>query len=387
MPRRRGGPRLVTRKGKSSYFIRFIDKEGRQRDRSTGTSVHSAAEEVLLKFLEERKYSNQSSQNGPPKPKELHEMLIAEALLKYANSIGDRESAAARLSYAMKPLLDFWNENPVSFINLDACKDYLKFRRKTRIRRTTVRRELSCLRAALNHCVSTRTLVPFPKMTLPSLGKPKIRWLRKREAIALIKSARKEYRSKFHLTLFISIALHTGARKSAILELEWNQIDFENRMINFNKSNDSNYEHPSKLTEDDEDYDDDDDVYDDDDDDDEYLSKQKPRANVPMNDMLYGHLKRRFDKYGAESQFVFHQKGNPSRKIEDVRKGFESACRRAKLKRVTIHTLRHTAITWAILRGENRTLLSKYVNISLATMDKVYSHFDKKDLKEFAGRM
>jgi integrase len=344
MPRRRGGPRLVTRKGKSSYFIRFIDADGRQKDRSTGTTDRNEAEEALEEFLKQRR--------GVDRPRELRKVFIAEVLNDYAEFLRPRPSASERLAYAMTHLLDYWEDRTVDAINKVSIQDYcVKANRKT----STVRRELICLRGAMNHAVSMNRMVPFNRFELPEDSSPRDRWLDKSEAALLLCSARAEYRSKFTLSLFISLALHTAQRMGAILELEWDQIDFRNRVIDFNK--------PGKV------------------------KTKKRRGKMRMSPMVFGHLLRRFRMYGDKSKFVFHQKQAPYNRVSSITKGFRAACVRAELKKVTPHTLRHTAISWAVQRGESRSEVSEYVNLSMETMDAVYAHHDPERLRKLADRM
>ena len=351
MPRRRGGPRLVTRKGKSSYFIRFIDADGQQKDRSTGTADRDAAEEALEEFLKERR--------GNSKPREHRKVLIAEILTDYAEFMKPRKSASERLGYAMVHLLDHWEDKTVADINKESIQSYIlsATRMDSDVPRaiSTIRRELICLRAALNHAVAMNRMLPFSRFELPKDTVPRSRWLDRTEAAKLLRSARMEYRSRFALTLFISLALHTAQRMSAILELEWSQIDFRTRTIDFRKTG--------------------------------VAETKKRRARLVMSSMVYGHLKRRFDAYGDKTEFVFHQLHPPHNRILSIAKGFRAACRRAKLRNVTPHTLRHTAISWAVQRGENRSDIAQYVNLSMETMDNVYSHHDPKKLRELAGRM
>ncbi|MCX8281765.1 site-specific integrase [Phyllobacterium sp. 0TCS1.6C] len=343
MPRRRTGPRLVTRKGKPFYFIRFIDDDGKQKDRSTGAADSREAEEVLEEFLKERR--------GVGRPQEHRRVLIAEVLADYADFKADERAAATRLGYAMTHLLAFWGEKTVDHINRETLKRYLRSANRSQ---STVRRELSCLRAALNHAVAMNRMVPFGKIELPRESQPKRRWLTRQEAARLLRAARQEYRSRFPLTLFILMALYTGARTSALMELEWSQIDFERRTIDFNKS-------AAQET-------------------------NKRRAHIPIGRKLYGHLLRRYRMSAGKSHFVFHQKTQPNTHIGSVVKGFRAACKRADLKEVTPHTLRHTCASWLAQRGEKMIDASAYLNMSVPTLGRVYAHHHPQHIKDLADR-
>ncbi len=55
MPRQSIGPRLVRRRGKPNYYIRYIDSaNGQQKDVSTNTRDSEEAQEILEEFLRDR---------------------------------------------------------------------------------------------------------------------------------------------------------------------------------------------------------------------------------------------------------------------------------------------------------------------------------------------
>lgn len=343
MPRRRTGPRLVTRTNKPFYFIRFIDHDGKQKERSTGTANSREAEEVLEEFLKERR--------GVGKPKEHRYVLIAEALADYADFKSDEPSAATRIAYAMVHLLNFWGEKTVDHINRETLK---KYERKAPRSSSTVRRELSVLRAALNHAAAMNRMLPFGTMELPPESVPKQRWLTRDEVAKLIWSARQVSNSKKPLSYFILIGIYTGARRGAIMDLEWSQIDLEKRIIDFNKVGAGR--------------------------------TKKRRARIPIGRKLLGHLSRLKMASGSDAPFVFHQKRDKTRRIISVVKGFRVASKRAGFTDVTPHTLRHTCASWMAQRGEKMIDASIYLNMTMQTLSKVYAHHDNKHITELADR-
>ncbi|MDX5591972.1 site-specific integrase [Pseudovibrio sp. SPO723] len=205
-------------------------------------------------------------------------------------------------------------------------------------------------------------LVDFKFPKLPKDGRPKKRWLTQAEYVRLFWAAGAEYRSKFQLRLFLMIAFYTGARKTAIMELEWAQIDFQTEMLNFNKDG--------------EEFDDEDD-----------WEGGKPRSHIPMPPELMRHLKRRFEMYGSKSQYVFHQKHDPTKRVKSIDKGFRQAVKRAGLKRVTPHTLRHTRVSLLVQAGEKISDVAEYMAMSFQTLEKVYAHFNKAHIRKMARRL
>lgn len=339
------GPRLIKRKMKPNYYVRFIDNDGKQKERSTGTPKLIEAQEVLEGFLREQRAYETGVALHPSK------MTIAQALLDYAHYKNDGKNAE-RFGYAMKHLLGFFQSKALDQINRESLKAY-----ETNSDRSsgTVRRELGCLRAAVNHAVSMNRVLPMAKIILPKGGNPKTRWLNRNELARLLQAAGKNFRARFPLRMFILIGFYTGARREAIMELEWSQINFKTNTINFEK--------PSLE------------------------QNNKRRAYIPIPKKLRPHLLRRYKISRDKSNYVFHQKKAPYKQIKSIVKGFRMACRVAGLKDVTPHTLRHTRVSLLVQNGEKISDVAAYMNMSFPTLEKVYAHHNDQHIRDMADRM
>jgi len=71
--------------------------------------------------------------------------------------------------------------------------------------------------------------------------------------------------------------------------------------------------------------------------------------------------------------FVFIYDGKP---IEDFRRAFEKACKRAKIDRLRFHDLRHSAATRMIESGVNIVAVSKILGHSDIRTTMRYAHPD-----------
>jgi integrase len=164
----------------------------------------------------------------------------------------------------------------------------------------------------------------------------------------LIDSDREPANARLHLPLFILLGLYTGARKEAILSLRWSQVDLNAGRINYNLPG-------ARQT-------------------------KKKRAHIPIPARLLAHL-RRASLRGVEMGFVVNIGG---KRIGDIKRGFGQACRRAGLKYVTPHTLRHTAATWLMQHGVNVWDAAGFLGMSPETLQKVYGHHHPDYLKSAA---
>jgi integrase len=183
---------------------------------------------------------------------------------------------------------------------------------------------------------------------VPSLkaGTGKIRWLTYDEALRLYRAVR-HWRWRY-LNLFIRIGLGTGARHEAILTLTWDRVDLEMGRIDFRD--------PDRA------------------------ETKKRRPNAPVSQRLI-RLLRAAEKVREGDHVVMHR-GGPLKRINDA---FREACKRAGLKGVTPHTLKHTYITWALRSGVSIWDVAGLTNTSPVTIQKHYGHHAQDHLTAAAN--
>jgi hypothetical protein len=104
-------------------------------------------------------------------------------------------------------LVPFRQGKTVADVNRESCRKYATARARAS---GTVRRELGVLRAGINHAHRSGRLTRIVAVELPDGAEPRDRWLTKKEAAALLRSALREPRVRLHLPLFILIGLYTG---------------------------------------------------------------------------------------------------------------------------------------------------------------------------------
>jgi integrase len=335
MPRRAEGARLYRRPDTGIYFIRDTGRP----ERSTGTNDRQSAEKALAAYI-----ASKDTVQGTRQP---HEITVAEALAIYGREHGDRVNDAARLGHAMTALLGFFGPLKVSNIKGETCRRYCRNRvRKTSsgqqpISDGTTRRELGVLQAALNHCHREGYLLNPPKVTLPEKPPAKERWLSRDGVAKLVWSAYRS-RSGKHLARFILMSVYTGTRKNAVLALSFEKqagrgwIDVEQGVVHRRGR--------------------------------EERETKKRRKPIRMIRRLRAHCQR-WRRSGSKWLVAID-----GQRVGDIGNAFEGACRRAGLTDVTPHTLKHTAITWAIQKGLSVEDAADYFDTSAETIRKVYCH-------------
>ncbi|WP_167370185.1 site-specific integrase [Komagataeibacter nataicola] len=145
-----------------------------------------------------------------------------------------------------------------------------------------------------------------------------------------------------HVQLFILMALYTGARTGAILELTWDQVDLQTGVISFGRG-----------------------------------TGNKGRSIVPMVPQLRQALTVAAE--GRTTDWVIEYRGNRVRKIKTA---FNKRVQKAGLEDVTPHTLRHTCATWMVMAGVPFEMVAKFLGNSVEMIERVYGHHSPDWLKK-----
>lgn len=197
----------------------------------------------------------------------------------------------------------FWGNLRVSSIDDETSRTYARERARAA---NTIRNELSPIRMALKWAASSeRKWIPAaPAIILPAMPESEVEHLTKEQFRRFLAACKAP-----HVALFAQLAILTGARASALLELPWVRVDLERRIINLNPR--------GRIQPD-----------------------NKRRAVVPINDQLLPLLENA--RECAMTPFVIERGGE---RVKSVRKGFEAASERSGVH-CTPHMLRHSAAVW-----------------------------------------
>jgi integrase len=211
------------------------------------------------------------------------------------------------------------------------------------------------LAAALAHARREEIITIQPIIELSDKAPPRERWLTRSEAARLVWAAwryrevQKGHatgrRSRQHVARFILVALYTGTRSAAVCEaalgpaIGRGYVDLEHGVF---------YRRAPGTAE---------------------TNKRRPPVGLP--DRLLAHM-RRWKKRGISLSAVIEWNGKP---VHDVDKAFRHAVADAGLGgKVTPHTLRHTAITWAMQRGVKAYDAADFFGVSQELIERVYGH-------------
>lgn len=234
------------------------------------------------------------------------------------------------LIYAKRAVTSFFGGHLPEEVTREECRAYVAHRRAEGRSDGTIRKELSVLAAALRW----RDPNTPARFDMPAPPPARDRWLTKDEFNAVLEAA-----DLPHIKTFLHVAICTGARKEAILTMQWDtHVNFERRTL-----------WPG------------------------FKSGGKARAMpIPMTDDVYEWLTSA--KQDALSPWLVEWAGE---NVKDVKRALKSSYLRAGIENVgaPAHVLRHTAGAWMALASVPMLEISRRLgHSSVSVTERHYAH-------------
>ena len=332
MPRRSRGARVYQRPDTGLYVIR----DG-GRYISTGTRERRAADAALAEYI--------MSRDRPATPTAPETMTVAAVLDRYLNERTPHVAAPERIAYAVRALIPILGRLPISHLTGSACRRYAITRGRAP---GTTRKELQVLQASINHCVREGYLTAGRQLTLPPPPPARDRWLTRLEVAALLRAAYRSRQGK-HLARYILIAVYTGTRSGALLNLRFmphvggGWIDTEKGIL-YRRATDA-------------------------------AVTKKRQTPAPIPPRLLAHL-RRWERLGAT--WAVEAGGQ---RVASVKTAWKVGLRESGIEHATRHDLRHTCATWMMQAGADTWAAAGYLGMTVQMLERVYGHHHPNYLK------
>lgn len=308
----------------NTWYIDYYDQYGRRHRESVGRNKRQA-EQVLAK----RKAQVVENEFFDVKKRE--KITLAEMATIYMKNYSEPSKKSHwRDKISLKNILSvLGNKYLHEVISLDIEK--YKAKRLKEVKGSTINRELACLKSIYNKAMEWGKIDrnPVTKVKLFRENNGRIRFLNQQEMKRLISTAAN------HLKPIIIIAVNTGMRKSEILNLKWEDIDFNQKIITIRNS------------------------------------KHGDKREVPMNSIVYDIL---WDLSQGKSNdsFLFTKPGG--RRLRDIKSSFKGAVKRANIKNFRFHDLRHTFASHLVMQGSDFKTVQELMGHKTIQMTLRYSH-------------
>ncbi len=262
---------------------------------------------------------------------------VADIFAAYLKELEPKALSIEPVKAAWKAAGPFFGHFYPDQIDRDKCREYADKRRAAGRKDGTIIKELGTVRAALRWQKKNTPAV----FELPSRPQPRRRALTRPEADALEDACKAP-----HVRLFVTLALATAGRASALLQLKWSRVDFDTGLVDLGGG----------------------------------LQRGKGRAVVPMTTSLRIALEEA--RKGARTDYVIEYAERP---VLSVKRGFAQACARAGLKDVSPHVLRHTAAVWMAEGGISMPEIAQFLGHEDSRItERVYARFSPTFLQKAA---
>lgn len=151
---------------------------------------------------------------------------IAKGYMATYSSVNNSPSTVRRNPYLINTLLQHFKGKCVYEIREFDIEQYKKVRLEAGVKHATINRELSLLRSILNKAKVWGIIkTELPEIRLFKVDNTRVRYLEELEAQKLIETCQEPLKS------FVLVALNTGLRRSEILNLKWQDVNFTERFI------------------------------------------------------------------------------------------------------------------------------------------------------------
>lgn len=320
-------------KAKKEKNLKFIDGKwyldftfNRKRIRQFGGYTKEQAKNTLAKIRIQKLDEKMGYKKPDRKSKEFVEFARDEFIEIYSKV--NKKSWSRDVS-SLKALEPYFKGKMIHEITSKSIEKFKVQRLSGPIAPGTVNRELAFLNTMFKKAVEWNDLDSSPMQNVRNLRVPphKDRILTRTEIIRLLSVANS------HLKPVLIVALNTGMRMGEILKLEWENVYLMKRRIHVEDS------------------------------------KSGRSRDIPMNDLVVEALSVR----SQDTKYVFPSpKTNES--LKSVKSSFKRACRKAKIKGLRFHDLRHTSATIMIEIGVPLVTVSEILGHASIQMTMRYAH-------------
>ncbi|MBM4172358.1 MAG: site-specific integrase [Ignavibacteria bacterium] len=326
----------LSKRSNGRYYIFYPQHNGKITCISTKTKLKNEA----LKFLSN--FSNELDSRTKLKtiPISLHDFFFE--YLKFSESIHSpkhTETLKATFNVASR----YFGEIQLGDLSLSLLQKFVEERLK-QVSVFSVKRDKANLSSAFTYGLSKKYLTDniAKKLKLPKLPEKQPLFFSELQFDLLLKVIREK-----DIKDLVQFAIQTGLRQMELLTLEWNQINFKDRLLILDNRNS--------------------------------LTKSKKVRTIPLSINAMQIITER--ELNKNQRLVFTLNGNVI-KPDFITHKFKSYVLKANINpKLNFHSLRHTFASWLVQRGVSIYEVSKLLGHSNISVTEIYSHLRAEDLR------
>lgn len=313
-----------------------------------GERVHKlldgAKDKESAKALEDAERFNLRQIQGGIKKREEKKYSINKAIDLYLNYSKLHKKDYIHDISKTKSIKNFFKNKNIDDILTKDIENYIKYLRlEKNLSNATINRYLAALKKMFNIAIANDMLHRNPCVNIKKLkeNNEKIRYLTIEEEKRLFEVLPE------HIKPIVVCALQTGMRRSNILNLRWEQIDFEYNFIEIEKQE----------------------------------NKGHKIIRIPISEKLLTELKT----IGIKNNGYVFINPETQKPYNTIRKAWLSALKRANIENFRFHDLRHTVATRLVERNVDiRTVQEIMAHSSISTTQRYMHPTPKRKLEAIA---
>jgi len=235
-------------------------------------------------------------------------------------------------------LIPFFGPMRINEITAERIQQFAAKQKVTKISPKTINNRLTVLGKCLK-CANEWLEIPLPRIKLLKAQPPRTDYLTPEDCKLLLDHADGQLRT------MLILALRSGMRQGEIRGLQWTSIDWQNRIITVRHSwDDTSHSLGSP--------------------------KNNRERHIPLDQELFKLLGSIKQKTGFVFLSPYRKPYTRNRFIDDLAK----ICKKAGIRKIGWHALRHTFATQLVMRGAPLTAVKELLGHSSITTTMRYAH-------------
>ena len=316
------------------YYVVYADQNGKQKRISTKTKLKR---EAMLFFSDVRDEIKMRKQSKiiPTTFEQIKFTVLKHSELYHT------EKTTKVYKTTFKFLIEHFNKTPLHEISKIDLQSYLD----KRISDSSIfaaRKDLICIKAIMKRALDEKYISSNPCVGIKMIKVPQKQplYFSQKDFESLLGAV-----DDLNFKDLIIIAVYTGLRQMELLTLTWDQVDFNNKLINLNNR--------------------------------QHITKSKRVRTIPMNEKVYNVLQNKYEHRKSESVFEYDGRDISSKISQKFKKYIRKAILNEKLN---FHSLRHTFASWLVQKDVSIYLISKLLGHSNIQTTEIYAHLKNDNL-------
>lgn len=310
------------------YWIRYAGLNSKVIYESSYSTKFKEAEALLIQRRQSIKEGKQ------PESVKIANYAFSELAEKYILWINGRQKSAKVKGYIIGQLIQTFGNLPLRRFNTAIVEQMQTDLMARGLKNSSCNKSLNVLKHMFSKAVEwemaeSEVLKRVRKVKLLQDDSKRLRYLSKEECQSLINNCTGRTKA------IVITALNTGMRKGETLSLKWDNVDLRHGFILLDRT------------------------------------KNGERREIPINATLRGVLQGITRRLDIPYVFYDNATGKP---YQDIKRSFNTACRKAGIKDFHFHDLRHTFASHLIMAGVDITTVKELLGHKTLTMTLRYAH-------------